>query len=132
MDRAPAFLIVVLGLCRSERMCAHAVAAVAVVGKDNDPLFLQHFNDADELKFHYIVHTSLDIVEEKAASGNGSSSSDLFLGLLCPIEDFHVYGYVTNTQIKLIAVLEDIGKVQVRDAEIKTVSCRTFLLVVLS
>ena len=54
---------------------AHAVAAVAVVGKDNDPLFLQHFNDADELKFHYIVHTSLDIVEEKAASGKGGSSS---------------------------------------------------------
>ena len=53
---------------------AHAVAAVAVVGKDNDPLFLQHFNDADELKFHYIVHTSLDIVEEKAASGKGGGS----------------------------------------------------------
>ena len=104
---------------------AHAVAAVAVVGKDNDPLFLQHFNDADELKFHYIVHTSLDIVEEKAASGKGGSSSELFLGLLCPIEDFHVYGYVTNTQIKLIAVLEDMGKVQVRDAEIKTVSLPT-------
>ena len=52
-------------------MCAHAVAAVAVVGKDNNPLFLQHFNDADELKYMYIVHMSLDIVEEKAAHLHG-------------------------------------------------------------
>ena len=47
----------------------------------------------------------------------------MFLGLLCPIEDFQVYGYVTNTKIKLIAVLEDI---KVRDADVKVVrpGCR--------
>jgi len=93
-----------------------AVAAVAVIGKQNNPLFLQHFTDADELKFHYIVHTSLDIVEERAS--RGSTADDMFLGLLCPIEDYRVYGFITNTQVKLIVVLEEVA-VAVREAEVK-------------
>jgi hypothetical protein len=32
----------------------------------NNPLYLQSFIDGDDaLKFHYIVHSSLDIIEEK-------------------------------------------------------------------
>ena len=43
----------------------HRVACCAVVGKQNNPLYIQTFNQDDELKFHFIVHTSLDIVEER-------------------------------------------------------------------
>ena len=83
---------------------------IAIVGKENNPLYIQTFSGADELKFHYIVHTSLDVVEEKVAAkqhqGNGG---DTYLGLLYPTEDYHVYGYMTSTGVKLILVLSDTG-----------------------
>lgn len=47
----------------------------------------------NELKFHYTVHTSLDVVEEKI-SAVGKSLGDqreLYLGLLYPTEDYKVY-----------------------------------------
>jgi hypothetical protein len=31
----------------------------------NNPLYLRTFPDEEHLKFHYIVHCSLDAVEEK-------------------------------------------------------------------
>ena len=103
-----------------------AVAAVAVIGKQNNPLFLQHFAATDdELKFHYIVHTSLDIVEERASKG--ASAGDMFLGLLCPIEDYRVYGFITNTQVKLIVVFEEVS---VREAEVKLFMERFHMLYV--
>ena len=42
----------------------------------------------------------------------------MFLGLLCPMEEYKVFGYITNTQVKLIAVVED---EMVRDVDIKAV-----------
>lgn len=47
----------------------------------------------NELKFHYTVHTSLDVVEEKI-SAVGKSIGDqreLYLGLLYPTEDYKVH-----------------------------------------
>ena len=51
---------------------------------------------------HLLVHTSLDVVEEKIATGskNASDSRELYLGLLYPTEDYKVYGYVTNTKVQ--------------------------------
>lgn len=37
----------------------------------NNPLFLHTFEEAlpeDDLRFHYIVHTSLDVIEEKSTT----------------------------------------------------------------
>ena len=31
----------------------------------------------------------------------------MYLGYLCPIEEFHLYGYVSNTHIKYIVALEE-------------------------
>jgi hypothetical protein len=107
------------------------VACCAIVGKENNPLYIQTWNQDDELKFHFIVHTSLDIIEEKSKAKEkqnalgkvklrqtfGSVSSfffffffkDCFLGVLYPTEDFNVYGYITNSGAKLILVLDDSG-----------------------
>ena len=52
------------------------VACVAIIGKQNNPIYIQTFRDEsryssmsasplDKLKYHYIIHTSLDAVEEK-------------------------------------------------------------------
>ncbi|XP_028392412.1 trafficking protein particle complex subunit 2-like protein [Dendronephthya gigantea] len=93
---------------------------VAVIAKENHPLFLRTMSPEEELKFHYTVHTSLDVVEEKVSSLTKSSNDprELYLGLLYPTEDYKVYGYVTNTKIKFVVVVESANNL-LRDNEIR-------------
>jgi len=87
----------------------------------NYPLFLRTVSPEEELKFHYTVHTSLDVVEEKVSSLTKSSNDprELYLGLLYPTEDYKVYGYVTNSKIKFVVVVES-ANTALRDNEIRT------------
>nr|CAG4652296.1 EOG090X0HN8 [Triops cancriformis] len=81
---------------------------VAVIGKENSPLFL-HCHDANqELDFQYAVHTCLDFVEEKVMNSNksGSDLREPYLGVLYSTEEYKTYGYVTNTRVKFIIVLD--------------------------
>mmetsp|Transcript_5122 Transcript_5122/g.6620 ORF Transcript_5122/g.6620 Transcript_5122/m.6620 type:complete len:197 (-) Transcript_5122:272-862(-) len=36
-----------------------------------------------------------------------SDSDYMWVGFICPIESFHFYGYITNTNIKIIVAVED-------------------------
>uniref|UniRef100_A0A7S4GI79 Trafficking protein particle complex subunit 2-like protein n=1 Tax=Eutreptiella gymnastica TaxID=73025 RepID=A0A7S4GI79_9EUGL len=79
-----------------------AVSACAVIGKWNNPLYIKVWmppSGQDELKLPFLLHSCLDIVEEKLRA---QTPPDLFLGPLIPIEEFRTYGYVGNTQTKLI------------------------------
>lgn len=93
---------------------------VSVVGRENSPLFIKTIPTQDELKFHYTVHTSLDVVEEKVLSvaKNNADLRELYLGLLYPTEDYKVYGYVTNTKSKFIIIVE--SNTTLRDNDIRT------------
>ncbi|CAN0409076.1 unnamed protein product, partial [Ectocarpus sp. 12 AP-2014] len=85
----------------------------------NEPLFLRTYTDAEgeveedaNLRLHNIVHSSLDVVGERKgmlASASADVSTDMFLGHLCPIDEYRVYGYMTSTRLKLLAVLEDVN-----------------------
>lgn len=44
---------------------------------------------------------------------------ELYLGLLYPTEDYKVYGYVTNSKIKFVVVVES-ANTALRDNEIRT------------
>ncbi|XP_033626729.1 trafficking protein particle complex subunit 2-like protein [Asterias rubens] len=93
---------------------------VAVIAKENYPLYISTIPTENELKFHYTVHTCLDVIEEKV-SAVGKSVNDpreLYLGLLYPTEDYKVYGYVTNTKVKFVIVVES-SNMQLRDNEIR-------------
>ncbi|XP_075743661.1 trafficking protein particle complex subunit 2-like protein isoform X3 [Rhipicephalus microplus] len=94
--------------------------AVAVIGRENSPLFVKTVTPCNELKFLYTIHTSLDVVEEKISPGNKSSGDvrELYLGLLYPTEDYKVYGYVTNTKTKFIVIVET-SRTTLRDNEIR-------------
>ena len=88
----------------------------------NYPLYISTIPTENELKFHYTVHTCLDVIEEKI-SAVGKSVNDpreLYLGLLYPTEDYKVYGYVTNTKVKFVIVVES-SNMQLRDNEIRNV-----------
>ncbi|KYQ92354.1 trafficking protein particle complex subunit 2-like protein [Tieghemostelium lacteum] len=97
------------------------VVCVAIIGKGNNPLFIQEFatglTDENKLKLHYIVHCSLDIIEDKP--GNTKKlSSELYLGLLYPTEDYKVYGYITNSKIKFFVVVLDTSDIKDSDFKI--------------
>ncbi|PWA18949.1 hypothetical protein CCH79_00005029 [Gambusia affinis] len=109
---------------------------IAVIAKENYPLYIRSVPSQNELKFHYTVHTSLDVVEEKV-SAVGKSLADqreLYLGLLYPTEDYKVlrrnnkcvsltgrnrYGYVTNSKVKFVIVV-DSSNTSLRDNEIRS------------
>ena len=41
---------------------------IAILTKDNCPLYLTCENTEDSLKMHFLVHTSIDVIEEKLNS----------------------------------------------------------------
>ena len=76
------------------------------------------------LHYQFLMHASLDRFEELTGPGPstghgggsaiannrwrtpGSTGNDaMWVGLLCPVDDFRVYGYLTTTNIKLIGVV---------------------------
>uniref|UniRef100_A0A674ML70 Trafficking protein particle complex subunit 2-like protein n=1 Tax=Takifugu rubripes TaxID=31033 RepID=A0A674ML70_TAKRU len=95
---------------------------IAVIAKENYPLYIRCVPVQNELKFHYTVHTSLDVVEEKISSAGKSigDQRELYLGLLYPTEDYKVYGFVTNTKVKFVIVV-DSSNTSLRDNEIRSV-----------
>ena len=45
--------------------------AVAFVSPQNHPILIRTFVPGqDELKYHYIAHTSLDVIDERSASAS--------------------------------------------------------------
>ena len=74
---------------------------------------------AQELTFHYSLHTSLDVIEEKLSASNkaaGSNQRELYLGALNSSEHQKVFGYVTNTRIKFVIIV-DSSNTSLRDNE---------------
>ncbi|XP_046290305.1 trafficking protein particle complex subunit 2-like protein isoform X3 [Marmota monax] len=65
---------------------------IAVIAKENYPLYIRSTPMESELKFHYMVHTSLDVVDEKISTMGKAlvDQRELYLGLLYPTEDYKV------------------------------------------
>ena len=91
-------------------MSGSLLACAAIVGKDNEPLYLRSFvggagldeehnelrADPDGLKWHFYVHSALDVVEEKRACVHFFSKPCVcfdWIGKLwrSPMPDFLVY-----------------------------------------
>nr|CAB3267223.1 trafficking protein particle complex subunit 2-like protein [Phallusia mammillata] len=99
---------------------------IGVIAKENYPLYIRCApNVENEVNFHFTVHTSLDVIEEKVASlGKSTSISttdlrEFYLGQLYPSEDYRIYGYVTNTKVKFVIVVEA-ANTQLRDNEVRS------------
>ncbi|KAF7790092.1 hypothetical protein EIP86_001042 [Pleurotus ostreatoroseus] len=94
--------------------------AVAFVSPQNHPILIRTFGQQpkDELKYHYIAHTSLDVIEERISAANANKSVECYLGLLF-VEDVAVYGFMTPLKVKIIIALE-LSDAVVRDADVIT------------
>ncbi|GLJ40390.1 hypothetical protein SUGI_0831640 [Cryptomeria japonica] len=96
------------------------IISVAIVGLQNNPVYIQSFSEGDDaLKLHYIVHCSLDVIDERVNNPkkSGPTLNETFLGLLYPTENYKVYGYLTNTKVKFIVVTTD---QDLRDADVRS------------
>lgn len=59
--------------------------------------------DKDEAtRLIYLMHASLDIVEEKAEQ---PTSRDNFLGVLYQCEQFKIYGHMSTTKVKVLLMV---------------------------
>nr|XP_047931053.1 trafficking protein particle complex subunit 2-like protein [Anser cygnoides] len=98
-----------------------ALTSIICHPPQNYPLYIRSIPTENELKFHYTVHTSLDVVDEKiSAMGKALvDQRELYLGLLYPTEDYKVYGYVTNSKVKFVMVV-DSSNTALRDNEIRS------------
>eukprot|EP00548_Thalassiothrix_antarctica_P007436 CAMPEP_0194143694 /NCGR_PEP_ID=MMETSP0152-20130528/12808_1 /TAXON_ID=1049557 /ORGANISM="Thalassiothrix antarctica, Strain L6-D1" /LENGTH=165 /DNA_ID=CAMNT_0038843209 /DNA_START=93 /DNA_END=587 /DNA_ORIENTATION=- len=67
------------------------------------------------LRQQFILHSALDRFDELAGPPpgfgwreKGSTGTDaMWVGLLCPVEEMRVYGYMSTTKMKFLAVVED-------------------------
>ncbi|CAI2169204.1 16232_t:CDS:2 [Funneliformis geosporum] len=81
------------------------IQCIAIIGKQNNPLYIKNFSISHpDLKYHYIAHTSCDVIDERVGAA-GPEAADTYLGLLYAMEDLAVYGYITNTRVKFVVVL---------------------------
>ncbi|XP_053639456.1 trafficking protein particle complex subunit 2-like protein [Cherax quadricarinatus] len=93
---------------------------VAVIGKENSPLYVWVGSGREELHLHYLAHTGLDVIQEKVAAVNKTpgDTRELYLGLLYASEEYKVFGYTTNTRIKFV-IITDAANTTLRDNEIR-------------
>lgn len=72
------------------------------------------------LKYHFLAHSALDIIEERIVSG--AKTIDTYFGLLHVLEEVSVYGFLTNTLVKIIIMIEGgDGSGGLRDSDVKAV-----------
>ncbi|KAJ7283682.1 Sedlin [Mycena rebaudengoi] len=98
-------------------MSPKTLNAVAFISPQNHPILIRTFTKHDDhaIKYHYIAHTSLDVIEERVAAGG--KSTECYLGLLYSMEDVAVYGYITPLKVKIVIALALSDSV-VRDVEV--------------
>lgn len=88
------------------------LAFVAVIAKDNHPIVLQDFRNNKEITMHFVVHSSLDIIDRKINEIKESGEYNKnYLGYLGPAllgeGDYALYGWISYTGVKFIAVLKE-------------------------
>ncbi|KIK06733.1 hypothetical protein K443DRAFT_674017 [Laccaria amethystina LaAM-08-1] len=92
--------------------------AVAFISPQNHPIFIRTFSKQNEhaIKYHYVAHTSLDVIEERV-NASGKQAGECYLGLLYSMEDVVVYGYVTPLKVKIVLAFA-LSDAIVRDIEV--------------
>ncbi|KAH9964224.1 Sedlin [Russula dissimulans] len=94
------------------------LAALAFISPQNHPILVRALSGSpdDQLKYHYIAHTSLDVIEERITAVP-KVPTESYLGFLYALEDVAVYGYVTPLKLKIVLALA-LSDAVVHDADI--------------
>jgi hypothetical protein len=81
------------------------LVCAAIIGRENEPIYIRSFEDenahdmhadSDGLKWQFYLFQSLDVVEQRCSKKDAASgSTDPYLGLLCPVDEYRVYVIIT-------------------------------------
>lgn len=88
-------------------LCLRMASLVAIVGKRDEPLFFWTEESEDEsLALKQLSHGALDVIEERmdAVKADSKSVFDLYMGQLMTSGDYEIFGYISNTRIKVIVI----------------------------
>lgn len=81
-------------------------SAIAILNSSNCPLLIRTSLDGidkeEATKLIYLMHISLDIVQEKAEQ---PTSRDNFLGVLYQCEQYKIYGLMSTTKVKILLMI---------------------------
>jgi hypothetical protein len=58
----------------------HTIECIAVIGKNNNPLYVKNFTNRPDLDLHYFVYISLDAIEERCIKSHLSTDSYFYSG----------------------------------------------------
>lgn len=86
------------------------IEAIAVVDKDNRPIFIKNYSESPSLKYHFISNCCLDVILERETKNN-------YLGFLLSMEDVGAFGYITNTKTKFI-IMSGCSDKSIRDSTV--------------
>lgn len=86
------------------------MSLIAFIGKKDEPIyFWSEESEEDALNLKQLAHSALDVVDErveaaKTAKDDNRAGFESFLGKLMSSGDHEVFGYLSNTKIKVIVV----------------------------
>ncbi|KAJ2103595.1 hypothetical protein GGI09_000582 [Coemansia sp. S100] len=82
------------------------IRCIVILNRQDIPVYMRSFDDTPSedttVKYQYLAHTSVDVIEERMAN---TKSTDLYLGLLQTVGELAIYGYVLNTGARIILVI---------------------------
>ena len=95
------------------------IAAISVVSRTGALLYFKAFGAEDPSRLQLAIFASLDTIAEKVPDTRTinplnpqqtptAAPTDKFLGLLFPVEDLKLFGFLTNSNTKIILVVRDI------------------------
>ncbi|KAJ2756901.1 hypothetical protein GGH94_002569 [Coemansia aciculifera] len=97
------------------------IRCIAILNRQDIPVYMRSFdetlNEDSAVKYQYLAHTSVDVIEERMAN---TKSTDLYLGLLQTVGELAIYGYVLNTGARIILVIS-VPESIVRSAAIREI-----------
>ncbi|KAJ2075316.1 hypothetical protein GGH13_000697 [Coemansia sp. S155-1] len=97
------------------------IRCIVILNRQDIPVYMRSFDDTPSedttVKYQYLAHTSVDVIEERMAN---TKSTDLYLGLLQTVGELAIYGYVLNTGARIILVIS-VPESIVRSAAIREI-----------
>ena len=96
---------------------------IAILDRNSTPLKLMTNDPSKEVNFHYIVHTSLDVISERCSTSaplvavnvkSVETTRDQYLGILYSTEQYKVFGYITNVKMIHYRIISSISKLNRR------------------
>jgi len=64
-------------------------------------------NNSCSVRHEFIYYSAIDRLNDIFHKKRSTNDNSMWLGLMLPVDELRVYGYVTNSQVKFMAIIAD-------------------------